>query len=114
MAVSQEEALALRALVAQLQADQTQLQQTLSATQQQALAATQSAATATALATAKDGEGDEVLKSDVLKSAIDMRFLSRLPPFSGEDADWKQWTFVVESLVGLVDLDALMESALQE
>ena len=43
-----------------------------------------------------------------------MRVFSRLPSFSGEDADWRQWSFVFESMAGLVHLDTMLDHCVTE
>ena len=43
-----------------------------------------------------------------LESIVDTKILSRIGVFSGQDEDWRQWCFVFESTMGLVDLEQIM------
>ena len=102
MATTPEEAVQLRAVV-------QNLQQQLAAVQlnQQQQAQQQAQANAAQAAAAPPEEKQ-------LQSIVDVRLLQRLPAFTGEDGDWRQWSFVFESMAGLVHLDALLDHCVAE
>ena len=92
--------------MAATQGEANQLRQALQAVQAQLAQVQLQQAAATTAGSSRD--------DDQLHSVVDMRLLSRLPTFTGEDADWRQWSFVFESMAGLVQLDTFMQFCVTE
>ena len=92
MTATQEEANQLRQALHNVQAQLAQVQ-------------LQQAEATTAGSPADDGQ---------LHNVVDMWLLSRLHSFTKEDAEWRQWSFVFESMTGLVHLNTRMQLCVTE